>query len=247
MSNRKWILISGGSRGIGKATGIELARSGYNIVFTYLNNEARARDVIDTIRVSAPESFMLQCDMSDLESVIGLGRTLREKNIRLYGIVNNAGVTRDSLSINMTPAEWREVINTNLNAVFYVTHVFLRDLIADGEDRRLINISSVTGVKGNVGQINYAATKAALTGMVKTLAVELGPLSVRVNNISPGYINTEMTERLSDAEKRKLLKTIPARRFGEVSDVSHMVNFLLGPGGHYITGQNFIIDGGLTA
>ena len=163
-----------------------------------------------------------------------------------YAIINNVGITRDALMLHMSAQHWGEVIRNNLDSAYYATRAFTTGMIERG-DGCIVNMSSVTGIKGNPGQANYAATKAALIGMTRSLAVELGRFNIRVNSVAPGIIATEMTASLTDQQVRKIASQVPLRRLGRVDEIAATVTFLLSRGSCYTTGQTFVVDGGLSA
>lgn len=184
--------------------------------------------------------------MSSVEEVEVLAEKLVQQFGAPYAIVNNAGCTRDALVVRMDHEQWRDIINTNLSSAYYSVRALTTPMMQNGGGC-IINMSSVTAFKGNVGQVNYAATKAGLIGMTRSLAVELGRFNIRVNAVAPGLIETEIMEHLTEDQKRSFISNIPLRRMGAIDDVSAMIQFLLGAGGTYVTGQTFVVDGGLTA
>lgn len=246
MAHPAWVLVTGGSRGIGAGIVRGLATAGYQVVFTYRSSAEAAEALAAECSRDGVRCRGLCCDMADGDQVDALAAELCAADGAPHAVINNAGITRDALIFMMGRDKWHDVIRNNLDAAYHVAHAFIPKM-AENEGGCLINLSSVTALKGNAGQSNYGATKAALIGMTKSLAVELGRFNVRVNAIAPGLIETEMTDRMPEPQRKKLVAHIPLGRLGGVADVAAMVNFLIGPGGNYITGQTFVIDGGLTA
>lgn len=244
--HRPWVLVTGGTRGIGRGIVQGLARAGYDVAFTYRSSD-RAADELSGGLVGAPQWCEgYRCDMARPDEVAFLAESLLAKHGAPYAIINNAGVTRDTLFMNMDHGQWGGLMSTNLDSAYLVIRAFARSMLAAG-DGCIVNMSSVTAFKGNVGQVNYAASKAALIGMTRSLALEFGRFNIRVNAIAPGLIATEMTEQMDDAQRKKMIAQVPLRRMGTVDDVAAVVAFLIGPGGAYFTGQTLVIDGGLTA
>ncbi len=246
MANQKWVFVTGGTRGIGAGIVKRLANAGYSVAFSYRSSDESATALERECADGERWCKGFRCDMSSHDAVRQLSETLYADHGAPYAVINNAGITRDALIFMMGPDKWNDVIRNNLDSVYHATHAFVPKM-AENKDGCLINISSVSAIKGNAGQANYAATKAAMIGMAKSLAIELGRFNLRVNTVAPGLIATEMTQEMGDAQKKKLLSHIPLRRLGSIDDVAAMVEFLLGDGGRYVTGQTFVIDGGLTA
>jgi 3-oxoacyl-[acyl-carrier protein] reductase len=245
MNTRKWILITGGSRGIGKALVLHLAKK-YDIVFTW-NNNARQAEILETdCEKSIGDVRGYCCDGRDEEKVNQVARLLLAERGAPYSIIHNAGITRDALHINQTSADWHDVINTNLNSIFHWNQHLLPKMLARGQGS-IIMMSSVSAEKGNIGQVAYSATKSAMTGITRSLALEVARFGIRVNSLLPGVIETEMTAALPDEERKKLRNHIPLRRLGRPEEIAQMADFLLSESGSYITGQSIIIDGGLSS
>lgn len=242
----KWVFVTGGTRGIGKSVVRTLAASGYPIAFTYKTSFAEARRMTSDINAAGGWSEAHACDSASTETVFELARHLIGKHGPPYAIVNNAGVAKDGLLTSTSPADWSAVIENNLTSAYAVNHAFLPHMLPNG-DGCIVHMSSVTGIKGNVGQSAYGASKAAMIGLTRSLALEVGRFNIRVNAIAPGLIATDMTEAIPPAHMKKLVSHIALGRMGAVEDVALAVDFLLGPGGRYVTGQTFVIDGGLTA
>ncbi|PKM45774.1 MAG: 3-oxoacyl-ACP reductase [Gammaproteobacteria bacterium HGW-Gammaproteobacteria-1] len=246
MANQRWIFVTGGSRGIGAGIVRRLTRNGYNVAFSYLSSRETADALADECSRDGVWCRGIQCDMSDGERVHEMSDALCQDHGAPVGLVNNAGITRDSLIFMMGQDKWHEVLRSNLDSAYHTIHAFVPKMAENG-DGSIINMSSVTAFKGNPGQSNYGATKAALIGMTKSLARELGRFNLRINAVAPGLIETEMAERMPEAERKRLLAHVPLKRMGSVDEVAAMIEFLLGEGGRYLTGQTFVIDGGLTA
>lgn len=245
-TDNHWVLVTGGTRGIGRGIVQTLASSDYNVVFTYISSDTAAQNLVSDLEKTGRWCEGYRCDVSQGDEVASLAKTLIAKHGAPYAIINNAGITKDSLFMNMDYEKWSSLIATNLDSAYHMTHAFIPSMLPAG-DGCIINMSSITAHKGNVGQVNYAASKAALIGMTHSLAAELGRFNIRVNAVAPGLIATEMASHIDEAHQKKILSLIPLRRLGSIDDVTAMVKFLLGPGGLYLTGQTFVIDGGLTA
>ena len=244
MLEGKVALVTGASRGIGRAIALELARQGANVAVNYAGNEAKANEVVETIRSLGREAFAVQADVACAEDVERMVKTVLDQFGRLDILVNNAGITRDNLLMRMKEEEWDAVINTNLKGVFLCTKAATRTMMKQRYGR-IINVASVVGVIGNPGQANYVAAKAGVIGLTKTAARELASRNITVNAIAPGFITTDMTEGLSEELKADMLKQIPLARFGEPDDVARVVAFLASDAACYMTGQTLHVDGGM--
>lgn len=240
MSDKELALITGGSRGIGKACALELAKAGYDVVINYAGNEAAANETVKEVQALGVKGEAYKFDVSNKEEAVAAIAQIIEKYGRIDVLVNNAGITKDNLFIRMSDEQWDDVITTNLSSAFYVSNPVVKVMMKQ-RSGVIINMSSVVGVYGNAGQANYAAAKAGLIGFTKSLAKELGSRGIRVNAIAPGFINTDMTK---DLDTSKFTDFIPLKRMGEVEDIAKTVRFLA-EDGTYITGQVIGVDGGL--
>ena len=240
MTERKVALISGASRGIGKACAIELAKAGYDIAVNYAGNVEAANKTIEELKALGVDAQAFKFDVSNQEEAAKGVEEVLAKFARIDVLVNNAGITRDGLFMRMSAENWDAVINTNLSSAFYVSQPVVKIMMKQ-RSGSIVNMSSVVGVSGNAGQANYSAAKAGLIGLTKTLAKELGSRGIRVNAVAPGFINTDMTK---DLDTSKFLDFIPLKRLGEVEDIAKTVKFLAADS-DYITGQVIEVDGGL--
>lgn len=240
----KVALVTGGSRGIGRAIAVALAREGAKVAINFAGNEKAAEETKALVEQAGSEAILLKADVSDKDADAALIDTV----IKTYGkidiLVNNAGITRDSLMLRMKEDDFDAVIDTNLRSVFYLTKAAAKSMMKK-RTGRIINMSSVVGLTGNAGQVNYAAAKAGVLGITKSAAKELASRGITVNAVAPGFIETDMTDVLSDIVKESLLHEIPLKRMGEPKDVANAVLFLASDQSAYITGQVIHVDGGL--
>lgn len=239
----EYALVTGASRGIGKAIAMRLAKRGLPVIINYHSNEEAARATLSAIEAEGGKAELLPFDVASPEAIeralAGWKGTHGDDFISV--LVNNAGIRRDNLMIFMQDEEWRQVTETSLNSFFFITRRLLKDMLTHRKGR-IVSLASLSGIKGLPGQTNYSAAKAAIIGATKTLAQEVAPRHVTVNAVAPGFIATDMT---ADLKEQELKKMIPAGRFGKPEEVAALVDFLVGPDAEYITGQVIQINGGL--
>lgn len=240
----KTALVTGASRGIGRATAIELAKAGAKVAVNYAGNRAAAEEVVAQIQAAGGQAFMVQADVGDAAAVDAMVKSVVEHFGSIDILVNNAGITRDNLIMRMKEEDWDAVIHTNLKGIFNCTKIVTK-LMMKQRYGRIVNMTSVVGVMGNAGQSNYAAAKAGVIGFTKSMAKELASRNITVNAVAPGYISTDMTADLPDQAKADLQSQIPLQRLGNPADVASAVLFLVSPGADYITGQTLHVDGGM--
>lgn len=244
MLNNKTALITGASRGIGRAIALDMAHNGANVAICYSSNDAAAEAVCEEIRALGRDAEAYRCDVSNFQQCADTVKGAIARFGKLDILVNNAGITKDNLLLMMKEDEFDNVIATNLKGAFnMMKHVgahFLKQ-----KQGTIINISSVSGLMGNAGQINYAAAKAGVVGMTKTAAKELAARGITCNAIAPGFIATDMTDKLSDKQKEAVVGAIPLKRMGAPEDIAHLATFLASPYAAYITGEVIKVDGGI--
>lgn len=237
-------MVTGASRGIGKAVALKLADAGHNVIVNYLKNSEAANRTLEEIRNKGGHAELLQFDVANPKETEKALEEWENNHPEDYieVLVNNAGIRRDNVMFMMADDEWQQVLDTTLNGFFYITRRLLKHMMPRKRGGRIINITSLSGVKGMPGQTNYSAAKAALIGATKALAQEVAPRNVTVNAVAPGFIDTDMTQDLQQDELKKL---IPAGRFGKPEEVAALVAFLASPDAAYITGEIININGGL--
>jgi len=240
----KTAVITGGSRGIGKAIALKLASLGANIVINYTSRAQQANSVVEEIKAMGREAFAFQADVSKLDEVQEFIKEVEAHFPTIDILVNNAGITRDNLLVRMKEEEWDQVISTNLKGTYNCTKAVLKKMIKQ-KSGKIVNIASVVGVVGNVGQANYAASKAGIIGFTKSVAKELASRGINVNAIAPGFIQTDMTDAIPDEAKQFLMEQIPMKQLGTPEDVANAVAFLCSEYANYITGQVIHVDGGM--
>ena len=244
MLTDKVALVTGASGGIGRGISLALAQLGAIVLVNYNGSKEKAQAVVEEIIHQGGRSEAIQCNVSDYTACGEMTQKLFEKYGRIDILVNNAGITRDKLIIGMSEEDYDRVLDTNLKGAFNTIRHTARSFIKQ-RSGKIINITSVVGITGNAGQANYAASKAGMIGLTKSMAKELGSRGVCVNAVAPGFIDTDMTRVLSDNVKKAITDNIPLGRIGSVEDVAQVVAFLAGPGGDYITGQVISVDGGM--
>lgn len=243
--NKKVAIVTGGATGIGLAISLQLAQDGYVVVVNYNSSAQAAQELVQQIQTNGGQALAVQANLSKVSEAEKLIQKTIETYQRLDVIVNNAGITDDTLMLRMTEAQFDRVIETNLKGVWAMCKFALKPLMQSGNGR-IINIASVAGMMGNVGQANYAAAKAGVIGLTKTLAREMASRNLTVNVVAPGFIETNMTAKLSPQIKETATGMIPLKRFGTPEDIAYMVSFLASNKAQYITGQTFVVDGGMT-
>ncbi|MBP3231202.1 3-oxoacyl-[acyl-carrier-protein] reductase [Anaerovibrio sp.] len=240
----KTALVTGASRGIGRAIAIKLASEGASVAINYAGNAKAAEEVKSIIEAAGGKAMLVQADVSSAESVEAMIKEVVEAFGGIDILVNNAGITRDGLLMRMKEEDWDAVINTNLKGVFYCTKAVSK-LMMKKRAGRIVNMASVVGLTGNAGQANYAAAKAGVIGFSKTMAKELASRGITVNMVAPGYIDTDMTAVLSESVRETMVSGIPLGRAGTPEDVANAVLFLVSDDASYITGQVINVDGGM--
>lgn len=241
----KVAVVTGSSRGIGRATAIKLAGLGARVVVNYLSNETAAEDVLRTIHEMGGEAIAIQADVGIFEDAQRLIQSTLDHFGRLDILVNNAGTTRDALLLRMSEEDWEIVINTNLKGAFNCTKAAQRPMIKQRYGR-IVNISSIAGIAGNAGQANYSAAKAGLLGFTKAVAKEVGSRNITVNAVAPGYIPTDLSATIPPELVAKGMEIMPLGHPGTTADIANAVAFLVSDEANYITGQVLAVDGGLT-
>ncbi len=244
MLKDKIALITGGSRGIGKAIALQFAKEGATIVLNYTDSDDEAVQTQKELKELGAEVVLYPCDVSKFDQVEEMIATVVKKLGRIDILVNNAGITRDGLLMKMSEADYDAVLNVNLKGTFNTIRFASRQMMKQ-KSGRIINLSSVSGVLGNAGQANYAASKAGVIGLTKTTARELAARGITCNAIAPGFIDTDMTRALPESVRESVVTQIPLKEFGQVEDIANMVTYLASEKGKYITGQVMHIDGGM--
>ncbi len=233
----KIVLVTGGSRGIGKAIAESFAEAGATVIVTY-------RNAIDDVYFNSKNIRHYQCDVADMKSVQEVVDGILKDHTKIDVLVNNAGITKDGLLMRMSEDDWDAVLDTNLKGVFNMTKAVTRSMMSK-RSGKIINITSIVGIMGNAGQANYVASKAGVIGFTKSVARELASRNININAIAPGFIATEMTDKLTDEIKQGYLNSIPLKKFGSGSDIANAVKFFASDESSYITGQTLCVDGGI--
>lgn len=237
-------VVTGGSRGIGRAVALALARDGYQILLTYVSRPAQAEAVVEEIRALGGSAACASLNVGDPQAVAAFFRDQVKENVNLACLVNNAGITKDGFLVRMKDEDFDAVINVNLRGAFVCTREAAR-IMTKNRTGCIVNISSVVGQMGNAGQANYSASKAGIIGLTKSTAKELAARNVRVNAVAPGFIETEMTAVLSEETRKSYVENIPLKRLGTAEDIADAVAFLASPKAAYITGQVLPVNGGM--
>jgi len=240
----KTAFVTGGSRGIGSAIALALGKT-FHVVVGFANSEDKANDIVKEIVAAGGSASTVQIDISDAESVDNAFTTIEKEYSSVDVLINNAGVTKDNIMPRMKEDEWLEVIQTNLTGSFYTSQRAIK-LMMKNKWGRIVFISSVVGLSGNQGQANYAASKAGLIGLAKSISKEMGSRNITSNVVAPGYIETDMTSSLDDQNKENIIEQLSIKRIGKPEDISNIVSFLCHDESEYITGQVIPVDGGLT-
>lgn len=238
-------LVTGGGRGIGRAIVVALAEAGSTVAFTYKSSAAAAEKLVNELTAKGQKARALHSDAVSTESAAEVVNAIVKEFGRLDVLVNNAGITKDGLLMRMSESDWDAVIDNNLKSVFNYTKAACRPMMSQ-RSGKIINITSIVGVTGNAGQANYAASKAGIIGFTKSIAKELGSRNIAVNAVAPGYVATDMTDKLSEDQKKTLADLIPLKRTAQAHEIASVVKFLASPEANYITGQVLCVDGGMT-
>ena len=237
------VWVTGSTRGIGKDIAIAFAKTGATVVLTGRSEEA-AQKSSEELRFQGLNSVGMGCDVTNMASVQETVNKILDKHNRIDILVNNAGITRDNLLLRMSENEWDAVVSTNLKGTFACTKIVSKSMLK-ARSGKIINIASIIGIKGNAGQANYAASKAGIIGFTKSIAREFSSRGITSNAVAPGYIQTEMTDKLSEKAKEEIFKQIPLGKLGTPTDVANVCLFLASSDADYITGQTIIVDGGM--
>ncbi len=245
MLQGKTALVTGGARGIGRSIVLELAKGGADVAFTYRSSAQLVDSLVTEVQSLGRKALAVQADATSAKSAVEVIEKVVAEFKRLDILVNNAGITKDNLLLRMSEEEWDSVIQTNMKSVFNYTKAAARTMMGQRYGK-VINLSSVVGLKGNAGQSNYAASKAGIIGFTRSIAKELASRNILVNAVAPGYIDTDMTAALTEEQKKAVLDSIPLKRVAKPDDVAKLVLFLASPDSDYITGQVISVDGGMS-
>jgi 3-oxoacyl-[acyl-carrier protein] reductase len=238
-------IVTGGSRGIGRQIALTLADCGANVAIIYAFNTEAAKEVETEIVNKRRKTLIFKCNISDEDDVKKTVDKIYTEFKKIDVLINNAGITKDNLLLRLSIEEWDRVLDTNLKGAFLMTKHVLKYMLKD-KFGRIVNISSVVGVTGNIGQANYVSSKAGLIGLTKTIALEYGTRNINANVVAPGFIDTEMSKSLPEKVKEEFLKRVVSRRVGKPEDIANIVAFLVSPLASYVTGATIIVDGGLS-
>jgi len=237
-------LVTGASRGIGRAIALELAQQGANVAVNYAGSQDKAAEVVADIEQLGQQAIAIQANVAEEDDVTEMVKTTIDELGSIDILVNNAGITRDNLLMRMKLADFEQVIDTNLKGVFLCTKAVTRPMMRQRHGK-IINVASIVGVSGNPGQANYVAAKAGVIGMTKSNAQELASRNILVNAVAPGFISTDMTDQLTEDQRKQMLAMIPLARLGQPKDIAKVVKFLASDDANYITGQTIRVDGGM--
>ena len=240
----KFALVTGASKGIGRAAALELAQMGASVAVNYNSSRDAAIETEKAIKNYGVDGFAVRADVGKLDAVNSMIDMVNDRFGQIDILVNNAGIIDDGLLLRMTDEAWKNVIDTNLNGTFYCTRAVIRSMVK-ARWGRVINVGSVVGLRGNVGQTNYTASKAGIIGFTYALAKEVATRNITVNTVTPGYVNTQTVEGLTQKQKDMIMEWIPMHRFGEVDDIAGMIGYLASPRASYVTGQIISVDGGM--
>ncbi|MCA1688511.1 MAG: 3-oxoacyl-[acyl-carrier-protein] reductase [Actinobacteria bacterium] len=245
MESGRVVVVTGGTRGIGRAIALRLAEEGANLGISYRSNDAAAKETAERVREAGVKCELFKGDVSSPENVEALFKGVSDAFGRADILINNAGITRDNLMMRMKEEEFDDVLRTNLKGTYLCTRAVLRPMIR-ARWGRIVSVSSVVGLVGNAGQANYAASKAGIIGFTKSVAREVAQRGITANVVAPGYVETELTGSLPEQVKDQIRGQVPAARFGEPEEVAEVVAFLVGEAAGYVTGQTIAVDGGMT-
>jgi 3-oxoacyl-[acyl-carrier protein] reductase len=237
-------LVTGGSRGIGRAIALRLAADGHAVAVNYAANGAAAEEVVETITANGGTAIAVRADVGDTDTVTAMFETVEEHLGRVDVLVNNAGITRDDLLLRMGPEAWDQVIQTNLRSVYLCSRAAMRGMLRSRWGR-IISVSSISGISGNPGQANYAASKAGIIGFSKSIAREIGSRNITVNVVAPGFIETDMTKGLGTEIAEEVTRRVAVGRLGRPEEIAAAVGYLASDDAAYVTGQTLVVDGGL--
>lgn len=244
MLQGKSALVTGSSRGIGRAIALELGKNGANVAVNYAGNEQKAEEVVTELKELGVKAIKIQANVASENEVKAMVKEVITEFGRLDILVNNAGITRDNLLMRMKESDFDDVIDTNLKGAFLCTKAVTRQMMKQ-RTGKIINIASIVGVSGNPGQANYVAAKAGMIGLTKSVAKELASRNILVNAVAPGFIATDMTDVMTEEQKEAILSTIPLEKLGEAEDIARVVRFLASDDANYMTGQTLHVDGGM--
>ena len=244
MLKNKNAIVTGASRGIGRAIAIEFANQGANVVINYSGNEKAANEVVEILKEKGVKSFAIKANVADENDVKAMMKEAMKEFGSIDILVNNAGITRDNLLMRMKEADFDDVIDINLKGTFLCIKSVTRQMMKQ-RSGRIINVASIVGVSGNAGQANYVASKAGVIGLTKSVAQELASRNILVNAVAPGFIETDMTDELNEDQQKAVLNQIPLEKLGSPSDVARVVRFLASDDAAYLTGQTIHVDGGM--